>query len=237
MDNQYLNGLTSTRSNTGQASLPPKIPNASASPPSQRISNQSDKQVQNLQSSPATILKEEPPPWLEELLNEPEMPVTRGHRRSASDPFTYLEANSRMNAFLWLLNTVEGPSWGFQKSGYFKDMVQASSSNKQPTSNVEQNTQWKSQSDSTSCYSDTASQVDDRTGRGPILVSSSPNDQRAVPLAAEDVRSQGQSFSRDAESSSRVSEASQTEDAAPASASKAESKRLKQYVIPLSRKI
>lgn len=44
-------------------------------------------------TSSDSFLLEEQPSWFEELLNEPvEAPVTGNHRRSLSDPFTYLDA-------------------------------------------------------------------------------------------------------------------------------------------------
>lgn len=48
-------------------------------------------------SSESTLIEEQPS-WLDELLNEPETPVRRGHRRSSSDSFAYMEvANANMN--------------------------------------------------------------------------------------------------------------------------------------------
>lgn len=48
-------------------------------------------------SSESTLIEDQPS-WLDELLNEPETPVRRGHRRSSSDSFAYMEmANANMN--------------------------------------------------------------------------------------------------------------------------------------------
>ncbi|KAI3803892.1 hypothetical protein L1987_32056 [Smallanthus sonchifolius] len=43
-------------------------------------------------TSSEIIVMEEQSSWLDELLDEPETPVKRGHRRSSSDSFTYIEA-------------------------------------------------------------------------------------------------------------------------------------------------
>lgn len=48
-------------------------------------------------SSESTLIEDQPS-WLDELLNEPETPVRRGHRRSSSDSFAYMEvANANLN--------------------------------------------------------------------------------------------------------------------------------------------
>ncbi|KAI3925351.1 hypothetical protein MKW92_007614 [Papaver armeniacum] len=50
-------------------------------------------------TSSESFLIEEQPSWVEELLNEPETPVRRGHRRSSSDSFTYFDsANASMDS-------------------------------------------------------------------------------------------------------------------------------------------
>lgn len=46
-------------------------------------------------TSSETPLIEELPSWFEELLNEPDTPAQRGHRRSTSDSFAYFNAESK----------------------------------------------------------------------------------------------------------------------------------------------
>ncbi|KAM0040399.1 putative transcription factor bZIP family [Helianthus debilis subsp. tardiflorus] len=91
---------------------PPK--NREGSPHHQRTSSES-------------FLIEEQPSWLDDLLNEPETPVKRGHRRSSSDSFTYMEAaNAAYNEYQAqtenrLRNLTSVPSWGSQDFDLYKD--------------------------------------------------------------------------------------------------------------------
>ncbi|KAF7141298.1 hypothetical protein RHSIM_Rhsim06G0113800 [Rhododendron simsii] len=57
----------------------------------------------------------EQPSWLDDLLNEPETLVYRGHRRSSSDSSTYLGPVAK------LFDSASGPCWGFQISVNDKD--------------------------------------------------------------------------------------------------------------------
>ncbi|GJT24080.1 basic-leucine zipper domain-containing protein [Tanacetum coccineum] len=78
-------------------------------------------------TSSESFLIEEQPSWLDDLLNEPETPVKRGHRRSSSDSFTYMEAaNAAHNEYraqneLRLRNLASAPSWGSQEFDFYKD--------------------------------------------------------------------------------------------------------------------
>ncbi|XP_071736862.1 uncharacterized protein At4g06598-like [Rutidosis leptorrhynchoides] len=66
-------------------------------------------------ASSESLLIEEQPSWLDELLNEPESPVQRGHRRSSSDSFTYLEAANAVKNEHQIRNlTTVNPSWANQ---------------------------------------------------------------------------------------------------------------------------
>ncbi|RWV84533.1 hypothetical protein GW17_00053744 [Ensete ventricosum] len=81
-----------------------------------------------------SFLLEEQPSWLDDLLNESEMPVRKGsHRRSSSDSFAYLDTSS----ISWngdsltqddhkYRTSAAVPSWGPQESDYLKDMQLAS---------------------------------------------------------------------------------------------------------------
>ncbi|KAM0036229.1 putative transcription factor bZIP family [Helianthus debilis subsp. tardiflorus] len=75
-------------------------------------------------TSSESLVIEEQPSWLDELLNEPETPVQRGHRRSSSDSFTYLEAANAVNTEYAVRNEQEmkslslNPPWGAQDFVY-----------------------------------------------------------------------------------------------------------------------
>ncbi|XP_071698417.1 uncharacterized protein At4g06598-like [Rutidosis leptorrhynchoides] len=78
-------------------------------------------------TSSESFLIEEQPSWLDDLLNEPESPVRRGHRRSSSDSFAYMEAaNAAHNEYraqneFRLRNLSSAPSWGPQDFDMYKD--------------------------------------------------------------------------------------------------------------------
>ncbi|KAK9077075.1 hypothetical protein SSX86_005410 [Deinandra increscens subsp. villosa] len=82
-------------------------------------------------ASSESLVIEEQPSWLDELLSEPETPVQRGHRRSSSDSFTYLEAANAANTEYVVKNEHQvrnlnsNPSWGSQDFLY-KDARNAS---------------------------------------------------------------------------------------------------------------
>ncbi|WOL18778.1 hypothetical protein Cni_G27575 [Canna indica] len=81
---------------------------------------------------PASLLVEEEPSWLRDLLNEPETPLSRGaHRRSSSDSFAYLGRSSASRNVDNLVQddkhqTVTGMAWGSQQLDFSKDIQQAS---------------------------------------------------------------------------------------------------------------
>lgn len=77
-------------------------------------------------TSSESNLIEDQPSWLDELLNEPETPVRRGHRRSSSDSFAYMEvANANMNYATQdeyrSRNMASVPSRTSQDFDYYKD--------------------------------------------------------------------------------------------------------------------
>ncbi|KAL3515679.1 hypothetical protein ACH5RR_022581 [Cinchona calisaya] len=84
-------------------------------------------------TSSESLIIEEQPSWLDDLLNEPETPVRKGgHRRSSSDSFAYIDAasvgsidyadldGSRYN------NMMPVPSWGSQDFDHYRDAQLAS---------------------------------------------------------------------------------------------------------------
>ncbi|GAB4848129.1 hypothetical protein Ancab_002795 [Ancistrocladus abbreviatus] len=83
--------------------LPPKSPFPSISPSyadyapsvamgSKAVSKPREGNTGHQRTSSESLILEEQPSWLDELLNEPETPVRRGHRRSSSDSFAYIDA-------------------------------------------------------------------------------------------------------------------------------------------------
>ncbi|XP_038877888.1 uncharacterized protein At4g06598 isoform X2 [Benincasa hispida] len=91
------------------ALLPPKSPFPSGSSSyadyfpnpiigSRALQNPREGNVQHHRTSSESLLMEEQPSWLDDLLNEPETPIQRGgHRRSSSDSFAYLDAGNVSN--------------------------------------------------------------------------------------------------------------------------------------------
>ncbi|KVG33797.1 uncharacterized protein At4g06598-like [Cynara cardunculus var. scolymus] len=118
--------------------LPPKCPFPSIAPSySDYISsaaigpkgtpNYRDGNPHHQRASSESLLVEEQPSWLDELLNEPETPEQRGHRRSSSDSFTFLEAANAANTEYavknehWMRNLTSAPSWASQDFDFYKD--------------------------------------------------------------------------------------------------------------------
>ncbi|XP_020253069.1 uncharacterized protein At4g06598-like [Asparagus officinalis] len=101
-----MKGATNFRNQASsgkQSFLPPKCPFPSVSPSygdygsigSKLIPKPSDGHRHHHRTSSESFLIEDQPSWLDDLLNEPEIPVKRvAHRRSSSDSFAYLDANS-----------------------------------------------------------------------------------------------------------------------------------------------
>ncbi|KAL4580731.1 hypothetical protein LXL04_016933 [Taraxacum kok-saghyz] len=121
--------------------LPPKCPFPTIPPsysdylsnptiPPKGIPKYRDINSHHQRASSESLLIEEQPSWLDELLNEPETPVQRGHRRASSDSFTYLEAANAANSNVEygvqkdehkLRNLTNIPSWGSQDFDFYKD--------------------------------------------------------------------------------------------------------------------
>ncbi|XP_071729838.1 uncharacterized protein At4g06598-like [Rutidosis leptorrhynchoides] len=113
--------------------LPPKSPFPSApSYVADYISNTAigpkgmtkyrDANSHHQRASSESLLIEEQPSWLDELLNEPETPVQRGHRRSSSDSFTYLEAANAVKNEDHMRNLGSfNPAWAASQDLLYKD--------------------------------------------------------------------------------------------------------------------
>ncbi|GAB2229703.1 hypothetical protein Drorol1_Dr00013955 [Drosera rotundifolia] len=125
--------------------LPPKSPFPTISPPyadygpnsligSKAISKPKQGSAGHQRTSSESFLLEEQPSWLDELLNEPETPVRRGHRRSSSDSFAYLDAANLSNIEYVPVSQrdnklnpmVQSSLWGNQNFDYYNDLQQGS---------------------------------------------------------------------------------------------------------------
>lgn len=76
-----------------------------------------------------SLLMEEQPSWLDELLNEPETPVRKGgHRRSSSDSFAYIDAANASTIDYIAQDKcnhktlISVPSWESQDFEHYKDV-------------------------------------------------------------------------------------------------------------------
>lgn len=93
-------------------------------------------------TSSDSFLLEEQPAWLDELLNEPEIPVSRGHQRSSSDSIASLNGlakSFREDRYKFKNNPEAGPSRGFSSFDHHKGLSQASLHANASTSHMHQN--------------------------------------------------------------------------------------------------
>ncbi|KAA8545495.1 hypothetical protein F0562_020279 [Nyssa sinensis] len=142
--------------------LPPKSPFPSISPsyvdyfPSpvvgpKGIAKPGEGNSHHQRTSSESLLMEEQPSWLDELLNEPEMLVRKGgHRRSSSDSFAYLDACNTSNIDYIaqdeykFRNITSGPSWGSQDFDQYKDVRHASFHTEPNSGGKQKNLAWDS---------------------------------------------------------------------------------------------
>ncbi|XP_022746668.1 uncharacterized protein At4g06598-like [Durio zibethinus] len=118
------------------ALLPPKCPFPAVSPTytdyvpnnvigSKTVQKHREGNTNHQRTSSESLLIEEQPSWLDDLLNEPETPVRRGgHRRSSSDSFAYIDVSNAPNLDYAALNEyryknmISAPSWASRDFGY-----------------------------------------------------------------------------------------------------------------------
>lgn len=128
--------------------LPPKSPFPSISPSyvdyvprpaigAKGLPKPRDVSSHHQRTSSESVLIEDQPSWLDELLSEPETPVGRGHRRSSSDSFAYVDGANAANLDYVAhdeyrsRNTSSLHSWKSQDLDYYKD---AHNANAEPNS-------------------------------------------------------------------------------------------------------
>lgn len=124
--------------------LPPKSPFPSITPSypdygpntclgSKLASKCRDGNAYHQRTSSESVIDEQPS-WLDELLNEPDTPVRKGHRRSSSDSFAYLDAASMSNIDYMPVSRdeskfrpmVSAPLWGSQNFDLMREAPQGS---------------------------------------------------------------------------------------------------------------
>ncbi|KAI4318506.1 hypothetical protein MLD38_032202 [Melastoma candidum] len=117
------------------ASLPPRIPFPSVSSAyvdyvpatvigSRVVQKPRDNFTHHQRTSSESLIFEEQPSWLDDLLNEPETSVRRGgHRRSSSDSFAYVDTGNLYSVQDDLTTKGRMPitSWGSQESNHYQD--------------------------------------------------------------------------------------------------------------------
>uniref|UniRef100_A0A2P2L5A6 BZIP domain-containing protein n=1 Tax=Rhizophora mucronata TaxID=61149 RepID=A0A2P2L5A6_RHIMU len=126
------------------ALLPPKSPFPFVSPSyadyvpsnvigSKAVQKHAEGNMHHQRASSETFPIDEQPSWLDDLLNEPEMPVRRGgHRRSSSDSFAYIDVTDVSNIGFVApdeyryKNMMSIPSLGSQEFDHHKDTRQTS---------------------------------------------------------------------------------------------------------------
>ncbi|EOX98112.1 hypothetical protein QUC31_015342 [Theobroma cacao] len=118
------------------ALLPPKSPFPTVSPTytdyvpnnvigSKAVQKPREGSTHHQRTSSESLLIDEQPSWLDDLLNEPETPVRRGgHRRSSSDSFAYIDVANAPNLDYAVQdeyrykNMISAPSWASQDFDY-----------------------------------------------------------------------------------------------------------------------
>ncbi|KAF5479461.1 hypothetical protein F2P56_000279 [Juglans regia] len=81
-------------------------------------------QVHHQRTSSDSLLLEEPPYWLEELLDAPETPMCRGHRRSSSDSIAFIDRAAKPfgeDGYKFKSSPAE-PSMGSSNFDYQRDL-------------------------------------------------------------------------------------------------------------------
>ncbi|KAK6945639.1 hypothetical protein RJ641_013183 [Dillenia turbinata] len=227
-----------------QCFLPPKSPFTSISSPyADYVSNTGvglkstpkprEGNVHHQRTSSESLLMEEQPSWLDDLLNEPETPVRKGgHRRSSSDSFAYVDVINTSNGDYIAQdeykykNVVSVPSWGSQEFDHFIDGRQASLYSEPHHSGKSKNRA----SDSSFSVNYSTGLVSVRDDNVLHSLGSSPVRQEADGVTTAEKQDQTESGTQDLNSSSEKKDSS-----AKHSASETETKRAKQQFAQRSR--
>ncbi|PKA66763.1 Uncharacterized protein AXF42_Ash003418 [Apostasia shenzhenica] len=210
-----MKGASCSRNPVKQSFLPPKSPFPSAGAP-----KLTDVPGQHQRTSSESFLIEEQPSWLDELLNEPETPVQRGHRRSSSDSFAFLDvAYAYSNADILAQEecgqrTITSmPSWGALEFDHVIDTQHYCSD--RSSFDRPQNRVWEAAFNKGKC---------------PVSVPAAKKEPEASSSSSADKLEQGESPT-DAKNSLEKKEASQTKN----SQMETDTKRIKQQFAQRSR--
>lgn len=178
-------------------------------------------------TSSDSLLLDEQPSWLEELLNEPETPAGRGHQRSSSDSIAYLNGPAkaiREEGYKYK-NTHPGPTMGFSNFDHHKGLSHASFHSNTGTSHTHQNKALESSSTSVTSSSGSLSTSD---GISLQTSGSSCNPQELDGMPSKAIVKKG---GEDPECSSVTSDCCNSNP----STSRADSERTKQQIAQQSR--
>lgn len=220
---QHIGRWTALPHRTQLPQMPPSLNHYNLNHEVGSIGNPKPTGGQPTQSiSSESVLIEEPPSWFEELLNEPDTPMQRGHRRSASDSLAYLGAVAKVsntNEDHKFINSFAWPSFG--------SLCNASTYTRPSSFDENQNRAWES---SLNClnYTSDLPLTRDQPNIINVQVSGScapPDQPDGVPPIATKKQDCAESISHNQEDSSERSDSS----SAQPSLSKNDAKRAKQY--------
>ncbi|KAK9286402.1 hypothetical protein L1049_014798 [Liquidambar formosana] len=229
---------------TGRHSLlPPKSPFPSISPayadyvPSPAIGTRAIQKPRegnshHQRTSSESHLIEEQPSWLDDLLSEPETPVRKGHRRSSSDSFAYIDAANASNIDYTAQDdykfkgVTSVPSWGSQEDHY-KDARHASFYAEPNSVGKQKNRAW----DSSLTYPSGLTSGRDNLVRQNSGSSCALQDADGVPSTATEKQDLGEFGLNDPKTASEKRDCS----SAKPSASETDTKRAKQQFAQRSR--
>lgn len=229
--------------------LPPKSPFPSISPsyvdyvPSPAIGPRAIQKPRegnnshHQRTSSESVLIEEQPSWLDDLLNEPETPVRKGgHRRSSSDSFAYVDAAN--NSYLDYAtqddykhrNLVSVPSWGSLEFDHYKDARHASLYTEPNAIGKQKNRSWDSSLNSVNYLGGLPSARESISIHNSGL-SSAPQEADVFPSTATEKQDQVETSANDPKAASEKKDCS----SAKLSASETDTKRAKQQFAQRSR--
>ncbi|PIA30730.1 hypothetical protein AQUCO_05400080v1 [Aquilegia coerulea] len=150
-------------------------------------------------TSSESFLIEEQPSWVEELLDEPDTPVRRGHRRSSSDSYAYLDAANASNIFNtfqeeYKFNNIRSvPLRGSQDFEFYKDSRHAPFYQEPNSFGKQRNRAWES-SLSLATYQPNHSSGNDNVGGqsyGPSSASREPDGLPSTTSGRHDLEESG----------------------------------------------
>ncbi|XVE93261.1 hypothetical protein REPUB_Repub01dG0175200 [Reevesia pubescens] len=189
-------------------------------------------------TSSESLLIEEQPSWLDDLLNEPETPVRRGgHRRSSSDSFAYIDVSNAPNLDYAAQdeyrykNVISAPSWASQDFDYYSHK-DAQLNSFYPDVNLvkKKNRTWDSSLNTMTHPSGPPSLRENTILQG-LGSSCAPQEVEVAPSAASEKQDSAESTPLDAKASSEKKDNSY----AKSSASDSDTKRAKQQFAQRSR--